>query len=149
MIFVHAKKSAPFDPIWPYLAPCGPIWARLPHLALFGPIWPRLYQICPVWSHLAQFVPICPLLSMYSTNKLLHYVCLGSAGVEKLILHENKLGLRCAKLRANLGLFRLCWIFKSSSILGHLLFSVVFLFYVVFICQVFLISSPLHFEFVF
>ena len=64
------KKSAPFDPVWPYLAPCGPIWPCLPRLALFDPVWPHLapfgpiwsclVPLGPIWSHLAQFGPICP-----------------------------------------------------------------------------------------
>ena len=56
------KKSAPFDPVWPYLAPCGPIWPRLPRLALFDPVWPHLVQFGPVWSRFVPFCPICPHL---------------------------------------------------------------------------------------
>ena len=52
-------------PVWPYLAPCGPISPRLPRLALFdpvGPIWLRLVQFGPVWSRFVPFGPICPHL---------------------------------------------------------------------------------------
>ena len=56
------KKSAPFDPVWPYLAPCGPIWPRLPRLALFDPVWPHLAPFGPILSRLVPLGPICPHL---------------------------------------------------------------------------------------
>ena len=52
------KKSAPYDPIWPRLAPLallarfGPI--RL-FLDIFGPVCPHLAPFDPVWHHLAPF----------------------------------------------------------------------------------------------
>ena len=54
------KLSAPFDPIWPHLAPLallttfGPV---RPFLALFCPVWPHLAPFDSVWHHLAPFGP--------------------------------------------------------------------------------------------
>ena len=54
------KISAPYDPIWPRLAPLallatfGHVW---PRIALFGPFWPRLTLFGTIWHHLALFGP--------------------------------------------------------------------------------------------
>ena len=52
------KKSAPYDPIWPRLAPFAllAMFGPVRHLlALFDPIWPRLTLFGTIGHHLALF----------------------------------------------------------------------------------------------
>ena len=67
------KKSAPYDPIWPRLAPFGPfghVSLRRLFLALFGPVWPRVAPFDPVWHHLAPFGPIWPHLALIGHSSI-------------------------------------------------------------------------------
>ena len=70
------KKSAPYDPIWPRLAPFGPFghfWRRRPFLALFGPfdpVWPRLTLFGTIWHHLALFDPAWPNLALLGHSSI-------------------------------------------------------------------------------
>ena len=62
------KKSAPYDPIWPRLAPLA-LLATFGHvrhfLALFGPVWPSLAPFDPVCHHFAPFGPAWPYLTPF------------------------------------------------------------------------------------
>ena len=58
------KKSAPFDHIWPCLAPFSPfghVWSRK---APFRRVWPRLAMFGPAWPNLA-LIDRSSLISSY------------------------------------------------------------------------------------
>ena len=71
------KKSAPYDPIWPRLAPLallarfGPIRHFLAIFAPFDPIWPRLTLFGTIWHHLVLFDPAWPHLALLGHSSIL------------------------------------------------------------------------------
>ena len=70
------KKSAQYDPIWPRLAPFGPLatfgsvgpfW---PFLAPFDPVWPCFTLFGTIWHHLALFDPAWPHLALLGHSSI-------------------------------------------------------------------------------
>ena len=64
------KKSAPYDPIWPRLAPLALLAMFGPVRLFFGPFWPRLTLFDPVWHHLAPFDPTWTHLALLGQSSI-------------------------------------------------------------------------------
>ena len=74
------KKSVPYDPIWPRLAPlalCATVCPVKHFLALFGPVWPRLAPFDPVQHPLTLFGPAWTHLALLGHSSILVSICQG------------------------------------------------------------------------
>ena len=114
------KKSAPYDPIWPRLAP-------LALLATFGPIIPFLAPFDPVWHHLALFGPAWSHLALLGNSSIFisrHFKLRIRQGGKKIKIQrlanektDNKL---CCNFYSLLKIFSVLY---DCVLYGHVLYS--------------------------